>query len=384
MMLKPDCRHFPGSRPCRFNKESGQTCPDCAHYRPKGFRILIVKLDALGDVLRTTAILPGLKAAWPDAYVVWITRAQAADLLRNNPLVDEVWCAETDAPARLRVESFDLVLNPDADKWTAALASQARATERRGLFLDERGNLAAANPEAQEWLEMGAFDSVKVRNRKSYQQILYELCRLPWAGQEIVLPLTAPEREEARAFLQGREWAPGDRLVAVNLGGGGRWKRKRWSEAHLLETCRTLAGQPGIRVLLVAGPTEKSLEARMIRALPSSIIPTGTDLTLRQLAALLAQCAVVLTGDSLAMLMAIALRVPVVALFGPTSAAEIELYGRGEKIVSPAPCATCYLPDCHREPDCMEQIRPDGVLKAIRRQLDACSTSVSTSDPVPD
>ena len=61
MILKTDCRHFPGDRPCRFNKESGQTCPDCPHYARHGTRILVVKLAALGDVLRTTVLLPGLK-----------------------------------------------------------------------------------------------------------------------------------------------------------------------------------------------------------------------------------------------------------------------------------------------------------------------------------
>ena len=48
MILKSDCRHFPGDRPCQPNKEFGQTCPDCPHYETQGHRILIIKLAALG------------------------------------------------------------------------------------------------------------------------------------------------------------------------------------------------------------------------------------------------------------------------------------------------------------------------------------------------
>jgi heptosyltransferase-2 len=62
--------------------------------------------------------------------------------------------------------------------------------------------------------------------------------------------------------------------------------------------------------------------------------------------------------------------VPVVALFGPTSAAEIELYGRGEKIVPEGlPCLGCYLPTCDVDPHCQQLIQPEMVLAAVQRQL---------------
>ena len=92
MMLKSDCRHFPGDRPCRFNKESGQTCPDCTHYESQGARILVIKLAALGDVLRTTAILPGIKEQFPNSYVVWLTLENSVDLLKGNPPVPADLC----------------------------------------------------------------------------------------------------------------------------------------------------------------------------------------------------------------------------------------------------------------------------------------------------
>ena len=52
-----DCRHFLGDRPCAWHKREGLLCT-CEHYEPITQRVLIVKLDAMGDVLRTTALLP--------------------------------------------------------------------------------------------------------------------------------------------------------------------------------------------------------------------------------------------------------------------------------------------------------------------------------------
>ena len=73
-----DCRHFTGSTPCDFHKLDGRCCDRCAEYERTTVRILIVKLAAAGDVLRTTCVLPALRAAWPGCQITWITEAHAA------------------------------------------------------------------------------------------------------------------------------------------------------------------------------------------------------------------------------------------------------------------------------------------------------------------
>ncbi len=93
-----------------------------------------------------------------------MTRARARELFLINPFVDEIWTVENDALARLGVERFDLVINPDADKFTAALAAAAACETRLGMTLDERGSVQPANPEAVEWLQMGAFDDLKEKS----------------------------------------------------------------------------------------------------------------------------------------------------------------------------------------------------------------------------
>lgn len=368
MILKSDCRHFPGSRPCRFNKTEGTTCPGCIHYAPKKFRILIVKLDAVGDVLRTTCLLPGLREKYPDAEILWITRARARDLFVNNPFVSEVWTVENDALGRLGVEHFDLVINPDADKFTAALAAAAACDRRFGMTLDARGCVQPADPAAREWLQMGAFDDLKKANAKTYQQIVYEMCGMAYARQRIVLETTDAEREWAGDFLSRAGVRQGERVIGLNLGGGERWKQKRWTEEHLLSFAERVFAMPDLKPLLIGGPFEKELTGRLLSRLPPGVLSSGHDRTLRELAALVEACAVVVTGDTLCLHMASALGVPVVALFGPTSAAEIELYGNGDKIVAES-CHTCYLTDCLKRPDCMDAITPDTVTTMMLRRL---------------
>jgi ADP-heptose:LPS heptosyltransferase len=444
MILKSDCRHFPGDRPCRFNKESGQMCDGCPHYATAGTRVLIIKLAALGDVLRTTVILPGIKAEFPNSTITWLTAPGALDLLKGNPLIDELWSLDPEAALRLAVREFDVVLSPDADPHAATLATAVKAPEKRGMVLHPRGHVTPANPEAATWFEMGAFDQLKQANQRTYQELIYQTLKLSYARQEISLALTQAEHAWADEFLaqqsEGRDSCrpvssaagqvglespatqpgfvpqesshgfrattdeyggigggsesvdhpPGGRgaaqgslasalqtggrspavpLVGLNLGGGGRWKKKQWKAHHFATFGRMLIEQAGARLLLIGGRQEAGLLAELQAQLPAGVLSSGPDRSLRETAALVGQCAVIVTGDSLALHIASALRVPTVVLLGPTSAAELEMYDRGERIVAPIGCVNCYLTDCAVDPDCMQLITPETVLAAVQRWL---------------
>lgn len=369
MLLKPDCRHFPGDRPCRFNKESGQLCTDCPHYATAGKRILIIKLAALGDVLRTTVILPGIKAEFPDSTITWLTLPAAMDLLRGNPLIDELWPLDAETALRIGAREFDLVFSPDADPRAATIAANVRALETRGMVLHRRGHVLPANPEAETWLEMGAFDHLKKANERTYQELIYQTLKLDYHRQEISLALSDAEISRAEGFLKSQGRRPGTPLVGLNLGGGGRWKKKQWKPAHFLEFGRTLLADGNAQLLLIGGKQEAGLLADLQSKLPAGAMSSGPDGSLRETAALIGRCQAVVTGDSLALHVASALQVPTVVLLGPTSSAELEMYDRGGRIVAPIGCVNCYLTDCDVDPDCMQLIEPAVVLEATRRWL---------------
>ncbi len=75
------------------------------------------------------------------------------------------------------------------------------------------------------------------------------------------------------------------------------------------------------------------------------------------------------TGDTLAMHIAIGLKVPVLVILGSTCPQEIELYGRGAKIVSDFECSPCYLSVCPKEVTCMDATSADVVFDAARKLL---------------
>jgi len=368
--LRRDCRHVRWDRPCTPHKDRGKVCATCDEYSRVQHRVLVVKLAATGDVLRTTAFLPAIHAEWPGACVTWVTSPGAAALFHGNELVHEVLTtSDAVTVARLTTESFDVVLCPDADPDAAALAAMARGEERRGFTRGPDGQVHALGPGAENWLQMGLSDSRKKANQRTYQALVAEVLGFDeGAVREPILEPAADDLAAAAAFRH--ELGFDGRLVGLNTGAGGRWTYKQWTYEHQCSLVEQLA-QSGTGVLLLGGPEEVERHRQLLEVAEGlPVFDAGNRNSFSRFAALLELCDVVVTGDSLAVHVAAARKVPAVVLFGPTSAAEIELYGRGEKIVPEGlDCLCCYLPICDVEPHCQALIEPAGVLQAVQRLL---------------
>lgn len=370
--LKTDCRHIRWDRPCRPHKQRGKVCATCDEYDPIAHRVLIVKLAATGDVLRTTAFLPAVHATWPRAKVTWLTRKVAAPLFDGNMLVDEVLVTEdTVTAARLATETFDVVLCPDADPDAAALAAMAKGRERRGYVRDAEGRIVPLGPGAVRWLEMGVDDGKKRANRETYQTLVARVLELdPALVQEPILVPSPAETAAASAFVQ--KLAARGPLIGLNTGAGGRWAYKQWTREHQQAFLR-LCTDAGCSVLLLGGPEEVARHRELLASATGlPVFDGGNHNSYGMFAALVERCRVVVTSDSLAVHVAAARKVPAVVLFGPTSAHEIELYGRGSKIVpKDLECLCCYLPRCDRVPHCQALIEPATVFAAVQHWLAA-------------
>ena len=347
--------------------------------------ILIIKTAALGDVLRTTAILPGLAAQHPGARIVWVTAASAVDLVRTHPLVSEVVAIDTRSSAsvdtvreRLLPTRWTRVISLDDEEPLCALASALQADELNGAFMRKDGQRAYTSDVAP-WFDMGllsvhgkaAADRLKIVNQKSQPQIYAEMLGIGVGKPELHLPRAAIEF--ADAFAERTQLANNGPVIGLNTGAGGRWVSKQLSVERTIDLAGSLARDLAGRVTFVVfGGESESARNRAILAgmaldpRKPRAIDAGTENTLFEFAALVARCDLLITSDSLALHMAIAQGVQVVSFFAPTSAAEIELYGQGEKVVSTASDYCSYKPDADNSSITVERL-----LEAVLRQLDA-------------
>ena len=370
-----DCRFFLGDRPCHWHKQSGVLCT-CEHYQKVEEHLLIVKLDAMGDVLRSTALLPPLADVHPHAAITWITRRESVPLLQRNSYITEVIELGPDALAHLQARTFDRVINLDAAKTSAALASLARSSRKDGFVLDERGVVQPTNDAARRWLEAGIFDNVKRQGVETYQDRMADILGLSNRPHRYVLSLADDEIAKARSHLESIGLDLRRPVIGFNTGAGGRWPLKQWREDGYIELFGRLQENSELQFVLLGGPGERERNDRLRKASIARLYDPGCDNPVRHFAALVRHCDVVVTGDTLAMHLSLALQRRTVVLFGPTSAPEIELYGLGEKVVPSMGCLSCYKTSCDFVPNCMDLISTDMVESAVLRQLAcACPTA---------
>lgn len=370
MILKTDCKHFPGNKPCEASKTEGKKCDDCNYYDPVDFKILIIKLEATGDVLRTAAILPALKRKFPKSHITWITKRNAKELFTNNPLVDEVYLFEdNDTVARLMIEKFNLLIHPDASTVSASLASIANAEVKKGYLLNEKGKIIPVNKDAVEWLEMGAFDDLKKENKKTYQEIIHNIAGVDYKRDEIQISLDKTEIDFKNIFYKKNNLKKYKYLVGLNTGAGTRWQYKQWQLEGYIELIEKLSTNNEIGILLYGGPNEIERNKILKERFPD-LIDTGINNSLRQFFSLLDLCDVLVTSDTMALHAATAFKKKIICMFGPTSHAEIEDYGRIEKVIPELDCLVCYKPRCDFELTCMGSITSTMVYNKVIKSIE--------------
>ena len=136
-MIKADCLYFRGDKPCKFKI----LCDGCPHYKPFPQKILIIKCRAQGDVLRTTAVLHGIKRKYPESHISWLVDEESLELLANNPMVERVIPYNLESIIPLLVEEFDVLISLDKEPPSISVASLIKCPNKFGFGMNNLGNL---------------------------------------------------------------------------------------------------------------------------------------------------------------------------------------------------------------------------------------------------
>ena len=347
--------------------------------------ILIIKTAALGDVVRTTSILTGLRGRDPDCEIVWVTSRAAFDLVRTHPLITSVEVidprSEEEVGAlseRLTNRRWSHVISLDDEPNLCRLAASVKTEKLSGAYMTEDGR-RLYTADVAPWFDMGLLstfgkaraDELKVLNQKSHPRIYADMLGIAMGKYTLVLPGEACAN--ARDFSQRHGLEQKRPLIGLNTGADGRWFSKQLSVERTVELSRLVSQARGgnATFIVFGGPAEVERNRAIMAGLQTadiSCVNAGCNNSLLDFAALVGLCDVLVTSDSLALHIAIALDVRTVAYFAPTSAAEIEFYGLGESISSTAPDYCSYRAVADNS-----TITPERLLPCVERQLVAAA-----------
>lgn len=260
--------------------------------------ILIIKLGAMGDVIRTTPLLRVL-----DGNIFWVTEKKSLSLLPAEQ-IDHI--VEIEKAEYLKEFPFDLVMCLDDEYPAAALATSLKKETLIGSYIDKYGRLTYTDS-ASEWFDMGLIskfgkdkaDLLKMKNLKTYQEIIFNTIEKKFNGEEYILNLDGVKNLNKNSEL----------IIGIENRAGDRWPMKQWNKYDELAE---LLKQEGYKIRLFQQREKISEYIKDI-----------------------ADCDAIICGDTLAMHIALALRKSVVSIFTCTSPVEIYGYRRMTKIVSP-------------------------------------------------
>ena len=342
-------------------------------------RILIVKLGSIGDVVHTLPSLAAIRNALPRSEISWVVEHGAAEILRDNPILDRLIVVDTKALRRglvsgetlraprqqlrqLRASAFDLALDFQG---LLKSASVARLSGARRIFGFSREGLR--EPTSRFLLSQTVSVPKQLHViRKGLELVKGALgVSVPTEARDFGFPIALKPVHEQEA--QEAAATTGGNYAILNPAGG--WPTKLWGAQRFGALADELWKDYGLPALVTHGPGEAALAQSVLDAC-SSHTARAVSLSLKGFYALAKGARVYVGGDTGPTHLALAAGAPVVGLFGPT-----EWWRNGSPFVedicverNDIDCRT----DCHRRACskwiCMD-IEVHRVLEAISERL---------------
>lgn len=362
----PQCKHFTGYRPCFPGTRCYEKCVD---FEPIGTRILLINLDAMGNVLATTSILPAIKRKYPESTITWITEKRTASLLQLNPLVDRILTWEPENVFILQNMKFDVVMNVDKSQRSGSLAMSVQARVKLGFGMNRDGQIIPLTKDANANYLLGLDDELKFRtNRKTVPELQCEQFRLRYRRDEYTLLLSEEEQAFCIAYREEHGLNGDGVVVGFNTGCSELYPNKKMTIEQHVTLIGRLAGIPRVRLVLLGGPEDTVRNAEIARRAGPIVHSTPTTEGLRRGLCYENLCDLVITGDSFGMHAAIGLKKHVIVWFGVSCEQEIDLFERGVKLVPEGlECSPCWRRECPYNLECIQMIDLDRIVREVQR-----------------
>jgi len=349
-MIKTDCRHFRGDIPCVPHKKHSAHCSDCNYYDKTNEIVLIIKLGAIGDVIRTTPILHKLKEVKPAAKIYWFT---CTPEILPKVWVDKILPVSLENIELLKCIEFDWLINLDKDPLAVSLAKQISAKKKTGFIADKRGLAEPISNEAerQKWLT-GLFDDCNKENTKHYVQEIFEICGFTFNNEPYIIDI-----EESRIEFNIDK---GKKTVGLNTGCGGRWASRLWPEEYWVELSKMLLNK-GYEVVLLGGLQEDEKNLRISQQGGAKYFG---HFPLNDFISLMDKCDIIVSAVTLAMHIAIGLKKQLILFNNIFNRNEFYLYDHGVILEPDFECDCYFSPTCNN--NCMQYLKPERVFSAVK------------------
>lgn len=348
-----------------MNEARFSDLPDLTRAR----RVLIIRLSAIGDVIHALPLSAALKRAYPHLELTWLVEEMSADVVRGNPCLEEVLVIPRNRWKRgrwnspqvwreylaflnvLRRRRFDVTLDLQGYGKSALYALATGARHRLGWHRMRDG---------AQWISRPLPKRPESLHRVDWFLDVARALGVETTPDQVTFPLAVAKEAQARvqALLQSASVSSGPGTEAGSatmrlragqyavLNASANDAPRRWGADDLGEVARLLAQHWQLRSVLVGVPKEAGVNRRIVeyfetrgesdRNTINGVEPpldlTGQT-TVGELAALVADCALQISGDTGSLHLAAALGRPVIGLYGASDPAHAGPWGQPDHVL---------------------------------------------------
>ena len=355
-------------------------------------RLLILRRSSLGDIVNTMPTLVALRRGFPRAHIAWLVDNRFCQVLEGHACLDEVIAIRRHNPGQilalllearragriLRQRDFDIALDLQGLLKSGVMAHLSGAS-RRLTFADEQ----------REFNQFFTNERVQVNSgtravRRFLQMAAYLGC--PVEPVEYRFPIGRPQERWAGDFLAEHQVERARPLVGLNVGASAA--HRLWPPQHFARLAEMLQTDCAVQTVILSGPREAGIARNIQQLAAVDTVSAAGQTTVKQLAALLSRCAVVVSSDTGPLHIAVAVGTPVVGLYGSPDPDKTGPFGEDNTVLTAdLPCSPCVNRPTCRDYPCMREIQPERVAEAVlnllQRRRPAEPGPVSAAPPTP-
>jgi len=351
--------------------------------------ILLIRTHALGDVLLTTPAIRAVRLRFRNSVLSMLTSEGTKPAIENNPSLDHVISFPDSLlvkrnplslwrlAGKLRREEYDCVISFSRSSLVHFVAMLTGSHLCVGLDCEGSGfPLTLKVPDRKS--NVADTEQYAV---KDYLDIVAAL-GVKSDGEQMDFCLVPRGDDHVSEFLNKVGITGDDLLIGIFPGGGQNSAEtilsKRWQVTNYADLADRLIRELGAKVIVLGGPQDNEVVLQMLRVMENEAANACNIGNLNTFGHLLKRCAVLVTNDSLPLHLALSLKTPTVALFGPTNARALTPRSceRLVAIQSKLECSPCYwkdrYPGCkeYHIPRCMNAISVQEVLSTTSSMLE--------------
>lgn len=332
-------------------------------------KILLIRLDRIGDVVLSTPVIKALRDAYPKSHIAFMVRPYCRDIVEGNPYLDEVIIYDKGGSHKglpgnirfiqeLRRKRFDLAIVLHPTTRSHLVAALAGIPEIIGYDRKWGSLLTKKIPHMKHY---------GLKHERDYVIDVLKYVGIEAKDRSLYMPVKEDSEKRIDAVFGSAGLNKGDVIIVFNA--GASCPSKRWSAERFAEAGNELVKRAGAKIVVIGGESDKEAGSKVASLIKGTCLDLSGKTTVADLASIFRRSNLLISNDSGPVHIACAVGAPVVAIFGRSDRGLSPLRwgptgGRSVILHKATGCEVCLAHNCAKGFACLDAVTVDEVVDA--------------------